>query len=355
MKFYSSILVTLFTILVFSPLNIFACACCADEGYYRISVQAPGSFQLGELKRLKFQNGKIYSTAGFPDDIKGLAPIGEEYAVEASVSAAGWDFAFTDSNGKTGTLSLKMPKNFVDYAVDTRNGEKGGAGSVMLYKEWRFKYRVKTGTGMFADGIKGKTEYFLVFQGKGNVCNSADDFANWRLEVTGKNASYAFYGGLSTEEPTTAATPARTETETVKSGKRTSSKFINVSNLVGANYQGCGCSGWSLADKNAREQRKPIFWSEFKPDSDTETLFMNINGKDTELKLLSKGERPENEKVGDKYSDEYLAQEGLKVIIDYTTKKLPCEECEGTDYDVTATVIGEFAGKVMNLSGSCGC
>ncbi len=355
MKFYSSILLSLFTILVLSPLNIFACACCADEGFYRISVQKPGSFQLGELKKLSFQSGNIYSTVGFPDDIKGLSPVTEKYTVNTSFSPSGWDFNFTDSNGKTGTLTLKMPKNFVDYAVDTRNGEKGGAGGVMLYKEWRFKYRVKTGTGIFADGIRGKTEYFLVLQGKGNACNSASNFANWRLEVTGKKASYAFYGNLSNGESTTAASPAPTKTKPFKSGNISSAKFIDVSNLVGSDYSGCGCSGWRLNDKNARDQRKPIFWSEFKSEGEDETLFMNINGKDTELKLLSKGKRPGNEKVGDKFSDEYLAQDGTKVIIDYTTKKLPCEECEGTDYKVTATIIGEYAGKVMNLDGSCGC
>ncbi|MCB1023904.1 MAG: hypothetical protein KDB79_05930 [Acidobacteria bacterium] len=58
--------------------------------------------------------------------------------------------------------------------------------------------------------------------------------------------------------------------------------------------------------------------------------------------------------MGDRFSDEYSVK-GTKVILDYVVKKLPCEGCEGTDYDVTATIIGQYSGKVVSLSGSCGC
>ncbi len=348
MKFYSPILLTLFSFLVLSPSNIFACACCADEGFYKISVRKPDGFLLGELKKLKFGDAEIYSTAGFPDNVKGLKPIESEYKVAASANTDGWEFTFTDPNGKSGTLELKAPKDYVEFGVDLKNGKRGGAGSVELYKEWRFKYSVNTGSGIFEDGIKGKTEYFLVLQGKGNVCTTAEDFTDWRLEVTGKNANYAFYGSMKKNE-----IPEVSLSEKLQPPSKRPSKFISLAGLTATNYSGCGCSGWIEKAETAGEKKR-VFWTEFKSNSDDETLFINLDGQDSELKIVAKANRPETEKVGDKFTDEFQAN-GTKVILEYTTKKLPCAESEGTDYDVTATIIGEYSGKVVSLAGSCGC
>jgi len=343
MKIYSSILLSFFTILILLPLNIFACACCADPGYYKIGFQKPSSYELGEMKKLKFGGAKIYSTPAFPEDIKGLNPISEEYKVIASKNTYGWHFNFTDEKGNSGSVDLKMPKKFIQYAVDTRSGEKGGAGSVVLYKEWRFKYKVSHVTGIFKDGLKGKTEYFLVLQGKGNACTSAGNFTHWRLEVTGKKANYAFYGSLKADDANAKSSETKDQKDSIK-----------VANLTGTNYVGCGCSGLTLKEAKKQGKKQPFFWSEFKANGESETLFLNLNDKDTELILVKKGERPEKEKVGDRFTDEYVA-DGTKVILDYVTKKLPCEGCEGTDYDVTATIVGKYNGKVISLLGSCGC
>ena len=340
----------LFTLLILSPLNVFACACCADEGYYRIGVQKPGTFELGELQRLKFGAARIYSTAGFPDDIKGLDPISENYVISASVNSNGWKLDFRDGNGKTGALTLGMPKSFVHYAVDTRNGKRIGAGSVELYKEWRFKSKVRSGSGIFQKGSTRKSEYFLVLQGRGNVCTSAEQFSSWRLEVTGKRASYAFFGGFKREIQSESVKKAE-----VKSvDRKIRLQELSVDNLVGNDYSGCGCSGITKQEAAKKGTKKLFFWSEWKPNSEKETLVLNLNGKDTELMLRRKAERPAKESIGDRFSDEY-GNEQTRVILDYATKKLPCDGCEGTDYDVTATIIGKYSGKVVSLVGSCGC
>ncbi len=348
MKFCSPILITIFSFLILSPLNIFACACCADEGFYKISVRKPDGFLLSELKKLKFGDAEIYSTAGFPNNIKGLNPIESEYKVVASANTDGWEFTFTDPNGKSGTLELKAPNDYVEFGVDLRNGKRGGAGSVELYKEWRFKYRVNKASGIFKDSIKGKAEYFLVFQGKGNVCTSAEDFTDWRLEVMGKNSNYAFYGSMKKDE-----IPEITISEKFQPPAKRTSQFISVAGLTATDYSGCGCSGWIEKDQTGINKNR-VFWTEFKSNSDDETLFINLDGIDSELKIVSKGNRPETEKVGDKFTDEYEAN-GTKVILEYTTKKLPYAKCEGTDYEVTATIIGEYSGKVVSLAGTCGC
>ena len=92
-------------------------------------------------------------------------------------------------------LNLLKPISMVDFEADLHESANGGNGPV-LYKEWRFKYRVQSGTGIFQNGIAPATEYFLVLQGRGNNCTQAEDFTHWRLEITGKKASYAFFGKL---------------------------------------------------------------------------------------------------------------------------------------------------------------
>lgn len=70
----------------------------------------------------------------------------------------------------------------------------------MLYKEWRFQGAVK-GDGVFNHGLMAPAKYFLVFQGRGNNCDNAEDFTHWRLEITGRKARYAFYGALAKPVP----------------------------------------------------------------------------------------------------------------------------------------------------------
>jgi hypothetical protein len=65
-------------------------------------------------------------------------------------------------------------------------------------EEWRLEGEVK-GSGIFRSGLPAK--YMLVFQGRGNACDNPEDFRNWRLEVRGEKARYAFYGKLVRPEP----------------------------------------------------------------------------------------------------------------------------------------------------------
>jgi hypothetical protein len=70
----------------------------------------------------------------------------------------------------------------------------------VLYKEWRFEGEVNA-TGVFKGGITAQTKYLLVFQGRGNSCDGAEDFTHWQLKITGKKADYAFYGELGAPVP----------------------------------------------------------------------------------------------------------------------------------------------------------
>jgi hypothetical protein len=352
-------LAAFFLSVFFFQLNVFACACCADEGFYKIRVTKPTDYELGEMRKFGFHDARVYATAAFPDNIRGIDPVSERYSVRASIGTGDvWKFDLATDDGKSGTLELKAPKEMVDFAVDRREGETGGAGSVVLYKEWRFKFKVADGSGIFADGLKSKAEYFLVLQGKGNACTSAQDFYGWRLEVAGRNADFALFGKLSVNEFRAVQMHSDRIGSSIASFKPdltadSAANFLKIGNLTGENYYGCSCSG-KTKEEAKKQNGRLFFFSAFAADGEKETAIFNIDGKDTEFKLINKGMRPFVKKVGDKFSDEYINGD-TKIILDYTVKKLPCETCEGTDYDIIATIIGEYEGEVISLVGSCGC
>jgi hypothetical protein len=195
MKLNQIIFSVLIAGLLLSPLPLLAnfCACCAERGQYSISVRKPADYELSELKLLKIADAALYTDAAYPDNIKGLSPLSETYTASILWPKKWFRFDFKNEQNGTGLLDLAPAATMVDFRADTYN-----EGEPVLYKELRFKARVLSGSGFFSKGIAPATEYFLVLQGKGNNCLSADQFTHWRLEITGKRASYAFYGRLKT-------------------------------------------------------------------------------------------------------------------------------------------------------------
>jgi hypothetical protein len=187
-----------FVVLFCSSIQVFACACCSEPGTYSISVKKPDSYELDQLKRIKFATTNIYMDAGFSDSVKGISPISENYTASCLFQSNTWKLNFKDDKGKSGMLSLPLPATMVDFKADIHDKPKD-SGDPVLYKEWRFKYKVGQGTGIFQTGIAPATEYFLVLQGRGNNCTQAEDFTHWRLEITGKKANYAFFGETKAE------------------------------------------------------------------------------------------------------------------------------------------------------------
>ena len=133
--------------LIFSP-EVFACACCADAGTYSISVRKPDEYERGELKKIKFTKANLFTTPGYPDNVKAISPLGDNYSLNGSLQNNLWKFDLTDDKGKTGTLDLLKPASMVVFMADLHDGKDTGVG-VKLYKEWRFKAFVNGGTGIF--------------------------------------------------------------------------------------------------------------------------------------------------------------------------------------------------------------
>jgi len=197
---------TVFALLILAafaaaPSTVFGCACCIDPGYYEISTSRPTNYEMGYISDIKFDTiANLYqSEAGF-DGIRGLDLLRKDQdadmqfdlnLVEAFVGKT-WTMKIKTSTGHEGTLTLPMPRTMVRFKVDMHDNEPNTEPS--LYKELRFKGPVGAGTGMFKKDVAPKTTYFLVFQGRGNGCDSSADYSHWRLELSGPKASYVFFG-----------------------------------------------------------------------------------------------------------------------------------------------------------------
>jgi hypothetical protein len=206
MKKIPFFITAIFAFVLLFTSETFACACCAEKGEYSISTQTPDKDKLDLLNAMKFDGAaELFTTeAGF-DEVKGLKSIKASYdannwettpsffTLENMFAAKTFKFNFKTADGKTGTLVLPLPSQMLSFKADIHDTTEG---EVSLYKEWRFKGTVGSGNGFFKASILKPTTYFLVLQGRGNMCDNAEDFRNWRLEITGKNADYAFFGKM---------------------------------------------------------------------------------------------------------------------------------------------------------------
>jgi len=194
MKIYFTFLTA--TALVLSVVDSIACACCSDPGEYRFKNDKLTGYELVQIQAMTFApTAQRYSTDAGDDEVMGLASVSKSYGVSATMDLKGWRLTFQSEDGKTGFLMLPLPKKITVLAADIHDEETSGGGGPLLYKEWRFEGPAR-GEGIFQAGLVTAARYTLIFQGRGNRCDNGEDFKNWRLEVTGKKASYAFYGEL---------------------------------------------------------------------------------------------------------------------------------------------------------------
>lgn len=178
------------------PSAAWACACCSHEGEYYRGAGKIADYEIELIKEMRFGDSAILFTseADIEDMATGITNPKDNYKFNGSLVERVWKLMFTDGSN-IGSLSLPMSLRKQTLKFDLRNGEKSGGGGPLLYKEWRFEGLV-TGTGIFKRGLVGPTRYSLIFQGRGNSCDNSEDFHSWRLEITGKKASYAFYGDM---------------------------------------------------------------------------------------------------------------------------------------------------------------
>ena len=200
------LLVIAFSLLIVIALSssALACACCAERGAYDMWSGTPDSYHLGLLKDMRFgKTAELYMTASAFDSIKGVAEIEKEidggttgdFNIIDAYTNNTWRLDIKTPGGKAGTLVLPRPARMSIVKIDTH--EKSEANTeITVYKEFQFRGPVRSGGGIFRGGLRGTASYQLIFQGRGNMCDNAEDFTFWRLEITGAKASYAFFGPM---------------------------------------------------------------------------------------------------------------------------------------------------------------
>jgi hypothetical protein len=194
--------VAMWVTLLLLPSRVWACACCAHTGEYHLDFEKPDAYKLSLMKRMRLgTTAYLFSTEEELEEAgKGLAHPAENYSLSGSLVGNVWKLTFRNGD-ESGTLNLPLPPKMLRYAADIHDGRTSGGGpQPLLYKEWRFEGNVN-GTGFFKAGIVARTKYFLVLQGRGNSCDTAEDFTHWRLNITGNKADYTFYGELSAPIP----------------------------------------------------------------------------------------------------------------------------------------------------------
>jgi hypothetical protein len=191
-----SILAAAIAGLLLSPIAALACACCSSPGHYFSGSVDLGDYPLSELKRLRFaRTAVLFATeAGIEEDAVGISQPKPNYVLQGAFVENVWRLTFR-SGANTGTLELPLPSKMWNHSADIHDGKLSPGGGPLLYKEWRLEGEIK-GSGIFKNGMTAPAKDVLVLQGRGNGCDNAEDFGNWRLQVRGEKADYAFYGKL---------------------------------------------------------------------------------------------------------------------------------------------------------------
>jgi hypothetical protein len=174
----------------------YACACCTNTGQRNVAVYTLENFRRAEIDLVRFgPEARLYTGEADPEMIKGIATPSSRYALGVAQQEDRWVFSFRDSKGRSGSLTLVLPKSVAVFEVDPRRGEREGGLGPALYKEWRLTSPA-AGTGIFAPGMGRGQLVTLILQGHGNSCPSAADFTHWTLVVSGPVAGYHFFGEL---------------------------------------------------------------------------------------------------------------------------------------------------------------
>jgi hypothetical protein len=136
-------------------------------------------------------------------------------------------------------------------------------------------------------------------------------------------------------------------------GRANASLPPRVANIRDASVvDGCGCYFQFPAEWRKKQSDKYVFMEGI----DDEGAWMNIDGKDVNLKLVGPGRGPDL-RVGSRSSKRYEAN-GVAVRVDLVVTRV-CrpddEQCESTDYAATFTVTRAGRTRVIKAKGVCGC
>jgi len=116
---------------------------------------------------------------------------------------------------------------------------------------------------------------------------------------------------------------------------------------------GCGCNFQTPQERKKNSSTRFVFWNAL---SEPEA-WMNIDGRDTKLRLVSSKDPRGREKKGSRSSRRYKAGDTIVQIDRIATQVCgPKDEgCEVTLYDGTIRVTKGSRKQTIKVSGDCGC
>jgi hypothetical protein len=175
----------------------YACACCTSVGQRYEAVEALDSGKLDEIGRLRFHPmAELFTGEADADMVKGIEGASSaHFDLRVTQGKDRWVFVFRDKSGRTGTLTLAMPKSIAVLAVDPRRGGGTGGTGPALYREWKLT-AAADGAGIFAPGMGRGQRLTLVLQGWGGGCAGPEEATHWTLAVAGPVAVFHLFGEL---------------------------------------------------------------------------------------------------------------------------------------------------------------
>ncbi len=163
----------------------------------------------------------------------------------------------------------------------------------------------------------------------------------------------------------TMVTPSPTPAATTNEADTPTQPKQLVGNLRDERDYGCGCyASFTKADHVKGLYIFHLPWNGMKlvngsyvnpPD---DLAYMNIDGIDTELKLVGETKPKREGKIGSRSTSRYSAGDITVDVVQVATKfcgPRDGESCETTDYATTFTVKNGNRSKIVRAFGSCGC
>jgi hypothetical protein len=173
------------------PTVSYACACCSQAGEWSQISQPLEGYSLEVLNGLQFATtADLYQS---PAGTGAIASESANYQLGVRKTQRKWQLTFTDAQGKTGVLSIALPKKATFFSADIHDSASGAGGGPLLYKEIRLEGKV-TGTGIFAKGLKPNSKYRLIVQGRGNGCQITENYRDWNLQISTGREFYSLHG-----------------------------------------------------------------------------------------------------------------------------------------------------------------
>ena len=171
-----------------------ACACCSNTASRYVEVEKLSPQRLNEIDQINFAKVAKLATGEADAAIRGVSEPATDYRLAVTRTKDRMAFSFRDSKGRTGTLTLAMPKTISILEVDPRGESKDEGLGPVLYKEWKLTTDAR-GDGLFKGAAGAGQKLTLVLHGSGRGCTEASHFTDWTLLVHGKE-KLTLYGAL---------------------------------------------------------------------------------------------------------------------------------------------------------------